>query len=134
MTRANDLVSYRHSGSKIQLEFPVEIWSEILQWVPRCDLKVLLNIPHRLRGPASELYFREILLHFDAYPPHFPYINLDISQSAAWQSQRSLEILARIMRDVPFAHRIRTLTVSVDNFALVNLDFEMGELSLGHSM
>jgi len=41
-------------------------------------------------------------------------------------TQRSLEILTRILRDVPFARRVKTLKVLVD--ADVCLDFEMGGL------
>jgi hypothetical protein len=125
-TKAKNVIPCGHGDSKNRLELPVEIWAEILQWVPRCDLKVLLNVLHQLRGPASELYFRKIVLHFDVPYPRFLVMNPDIAHSRALHTQRSLEILTRILRDVPFARRVKTLKVLID--ADVCLDFEMGGL------
>jgi len=124
-TGAHDLISHGRRDLKNQPQLPVEIWGEISQWLPRSDLKTLLHIPHPLRGLASELYFREIILLFEMHPPLSMALNFELAQSAAWHMQRSLEILTRILRDVSFARRVRTLKISENESTHANLDFEI---------
>jgi hypothetical protein len=113
-----------------RLLLPIELWGEILRWLPRSSLKTLLHIPHPLRGSASELYFQEIDLHFENHPQLDMALNVDLAQSAAWNMQRSLEILTRILRNVLFACRVRMLKISENESANHDSSFEIGELLL----
>ncbi|KAI0076852.1 hypothetical protein K474DRAFT_1622160, partial [Panus rudis PR-1116 ss-1] len=72
-----------------QPRFSTEIWRQIALWLPRRDLKTLLHIPHVLSRIASQLLFRKIDLFF---------------ASDKWDSQRSADILTRIITDSAFAN------------------------------
>ena len=76
----------------------------------------------------QNLYFQEIILHFETHSPLALALDHDLAPSAAWHVQRSLEILTRILRDVSFARRVQTLKISEQISAGSNLDFETGEL------
>ncbi|KAI0341137.1 hypothetical protein BDW22DRAFT_1359361 [Trametopsis cervina] len=75
-------------------ELSTEIWHEIALLLPRRDLKTLLSVPHVLSRVASQLLFCQVDLHF----------TLDTKES-----ERSADILTRIITDPSFALNIRTL-------------------------
>jgi hypothetical protein len=129
-TRANDLIPYDQGNSRNQPELPVEIWAEISQWLPRSDLKTLLYVPHPLRVSASELYFREIVVEFYVCPTLFMASHLGLAQPVARNTQKSLEILLRILKDAPFARRVKTFKIFMnDSKVASDLCFEMGKHS-----
>ncbi|KAK7684386.1 hypothetical protein QCA50_012333 [Cerrena zonata] len=97
-----------------QPRFSTEIWRQIALWLPRRDLKTLLLVPHVLSRIASQLLFRKIDLHFG---------------SDKWDSQRSADILTRIITDSAFANLIRTLRIFVPGRDVVPMTFQTGMLA-----
>ncbi len=84
-------------------------------FLPRRDLKTLLWVPHTLSKIASQLLFRKINLYFsgwsdededDSWHSH----NLNKEQES-WHSQRSADILTRIILDPSFASLVKTLRI-----------------------
>ncbi|KAI0772310.1 hypothetical protein BD413DRAFT_612487 [Trametes elegans] len=94
--------------------FSTEIWREIALWLPPRDLKSLLKVPHVLSRIASELLFQRVDLHL---------------ASEKRESQRSADILTRIITDASFASHIRTLRVFVPGRETSPLTFQTGMLS-----
>jgi len=98
-----------------------EIWREITLYLPRRDLKSLLLVPHCLSRIASQLLFSELDLHFggqsegddvhltDAY--FESRLSATQREEDARQSQRSADILTRIIVDTAFASGVRTLRI-----------------------
>ncbi|KAI0673254.1 hypothetical protein C8Q78DRAFT_1077528 [Trametes maxima] len=94
--------------------FSTEIWREIALWLPPRDLKSLLQVPHVLSRIASELLFQRIDLHL---------------ASEKRESQRSADILTRIITDASFASHVRTLRVFVPGRETFPITFQTGMLS-----
>ncbi|KAI0820145.1 hypothetical protein BC628DRAFT_932767 [Trametes gibbosa] len=94
--------------------FSTEIWREIVLWLPPRDLKSLLQVPHVLSRIASELLFRRIDLHL---------------ASEKRESQRSADILTRIITDPSFASHVRTLRVFVPGRETFPITFHTGMLA-----
>ncbi|KAF9497075.1 hypothetical protein BDN71DRAFT_1545874 [Pleurotus eryngii] len=97
------------------VKFSAEIWRQIVLFLPRRDLKTLLWVPHTLSKIASQLLFRKINLYFsgwsdededDSWHSH----NLNKEQES-WHSQRSADILTRIILDPSFAGLVKTLRI-----------------------
>lgn len=99
-----------------QPRFSTEIWRQIALWLPRRDLKTLLLVPHVLSRIASQLLFRKIDLHFG---------------SDKWDSQRSADILTRIITDSAFANLVRTLRIFVPGRDVVPMTFQTGDFKFG---
>ncbi|KAF9265919.1 hypothetical protein L218DRAFT_1075455 [Marasmius fiardii PR-910] len=91
--------------------FSPEIWREIASFLPRKDLKTLLLVPNPVSHVASQLLFRQLDLHFSGLPPEYPEEENEWSLDKDRHSQRSADILARIITDNSFASGIRTLRV-----------------------
>ncbi|TBU54938.1 hypothetical protein BD310DRAFT_969499 [Dichomitus squalens] len=94
--------------------FSTEIWREIALWLPPRDLKSLLHVPHVLSRIASELLFQRIDLHL---------------ASEKRESQRSADILTRIITDATFAGHVKTLRVFVPGRETFPITFQTGMLS-----
>ncbi|KAI0791127.1 hypothetical protein C8Q75DRAFT_716245 [Abortiporus biennis] len=94
--------------------FSTEIWRQIALYLPRRDLKTLLLVPHVLSRIASQLLFRKVDLHFAA---------------DKWDSQRSADILTRIITDSAFASLVKTLRVFVPGRDISPMTFQTGMLS-----
>ncbi|KAH9911772.1 uncharacterized protein BXZ73DRAFT_93322 [Epithele typhae] len=95
-------------------KFSTEIWREIALWLPPRDLKALLGVPHVLSRIASELLFQRIDMHFS---------------SEKRDSQRSADLLTRIITDATFASHVRTLRVFVPGRETSPMTFHTGMLS-----
>ncbi|OJT09742.1 hypothetical protein TRAPUB_13773 [Trametes pubescens] len=94
--------------------FSTEIWREIVLWLPPRDWKSLLQVPHVLGRIASELLFQRIDLHL---------------ASEKRESQRSADILTRIITDGDFASHVKTLRVFVPGRETFPITFQTGMLS-----
>ncbi|KAI0633147.1 hypothetical protein C8Q77DRAFT_1218476 [Trametes polyzona] len=94
--------------------FSTEIWREIVLWLPPRDLKSLLQVPHVISRIASELLFQRIDLHL---------------ASEKRESQRSADILTRIITDASFASHVKTLRVFVPGRETFPITFQTGMLS-----
>ncbi|KAI0369545.1 hypothetical protein BV20DRAFT_1053138 [Pilatotrama ljubarskyi] len=94
--------------------FSTEIWREIVLWLPPQDLKSLLQVPHVLSRIASELLFQRIDLHL---------------ASEKRESQRSADILTRIITDANFASHVKTLRVFVPGRETFPITFQTGMLA-----
>ncbi|KAI0683290.1 hypothetical protein BC835DRAFT_1395904 [Cytidiella melzeri] len=94
--------------------FSTEIWREIALFLPRRDLKTLLSIPHVLSRIASQLLFSQIDLHFTSDRQH---------------SQRSADILTRIITDASFAFHVKTLRIFVPGRDIFPMTFQTGILA-----
>ncbi|CDO75712.1 hypothetical protein BN946_scf184493.g10 [Trametes cinnabarina] len=94
--------------------FSTEIWREIALWLPPRDLKSLLQVPHVLSRIASELLFQRIDLHL---------------ASEKRESQRSADILTRMITDASFASHVKTLRVYVPGRETFPITFQTGMLS-----
>ncbi|PIL25681.1 hypothetical protein GSI_11431 [Ganoderma sinense ZZ0214-1] len=94
--------------------FSTEIWREIALWLPPRDLKSLLHVPHVLSRIASELLFQRIDLQL---------------ASEKRESQRSADILTRIITDTSFASHVKTLRVFVPGRETFPITFQTGMLS-----
>ncbi|KAI0937970.1 hypothetical protein AcW1_002363 [Taiwanofungus camphoratus] len=94
--------------------FSTEIWREIALWLPPRDLKNLLLVPHILSRIASQLLFQKIDLHF---------------VSDKWESQRSADILTRIITDAEFAKHVKTMRVFFQGRDISPMTFQTGMLS-----
>ncbi|KAH9993439.1 hypothetical protein BJV77DRAFT_367998 [Russula vinacea] len=90
--------------------FSNEIWSEIASFLPRRDLRSLLLVPHVLSSIASRLLFKDVCLQFGT-----ALFDTGYSEGAAeidkWHSQRSADILIRLVSDVEYAGLVRSLSV-----------------------
>jgi hypothetical protein len=111
-----------HSGPR----FSAEVWREILQRLPRRDLKAVLGVPHGISRIAARLLFRELDLHFGVLPPSDPssptlgHHTLDAGSKEEkeaeadldrWHARRCADILTRIIVDGEFAGMVRTLRI-----------------------
>ncbi|EPS99979.1 hypothetical protein FOMPIDRAFT_1123433 [Fomitopsis schrenkii] len=94
--------------------FSTEIWREIASWLPPRDLKSLLLVPHILSRIAGELLFRKIDLFF---------------VSDKRESQRSADILTRIIVDKDFAKHVKTLRVFYQGRDVSPMTFQTGMLA-----
>ncbi|TCD60759.1 hypothetical protein EIP91_009552 [Steccherinum ochraceum] len=94
--------------------FSTEIWRQIAQYLPRRDVKTLLLVPHVLSRIASQIVFRKVDLHFG---------------TDKWDSQRSADILTRVITDAGFASIIRTLRIFVPGREVVPMSFQTGMLA-----
>ncbi|KAI0325274.1 hypothetical protein GY45DRAFT_259934 [Cubamyces sp. BRFM 1775] len=94
--------------------FSTEIWREIVLWLPPRDLKSLLQVPHVLSRIASELLFQRVDIHL---------------ASEKRESQRSADILTRIITDASFAGHVKTLRVFVPGRETFPITFQTGMLS-----
>ncbi|KAH9917354.1 hypothetical protein B0H21DRAFT_824468 [Amylocystis lapponica] len=94
--------------------FSTEIWREIALLLPPRDLKSLLLVPHVLSRIASELLFQNIDLHF---------------ASDKWESQRSADILTRIILDTAFAKHVKTIRVFFQARDVSPMSFQTGMLA-----
>lgn len=92
--------------------FSTEIWREIALWLPPRDLKSLLLVPHVLSRIASQLLFHKIDLYFDKR-----------------ESQRSADILTRIITDNDFAKHVRTIRVFYQGRDVSPMAFQTGMLA-----
>ncbi|KAI0087530.1 hypothetical protein BDY19DRAFT_1042317 [Irpex rosettiformis] len=102
--------------------FSTEIWREIALFLPRRDLKTLLSIPHVLSRIASQLLFRQIDLHFGT-------LGVYVLASDRQHSQRSADILTRIITDPSFAFHVRTLRIFVPGRDIFPMTFQTGILA-----
>ncbi|KAG7086398.1 hypothetical protein E1B28_002353 [Marasmius oreades] len=91
--------------------FSPEVWREITCFLPRKDLKTLLLVPNPVSHVASQLLFRQLDLHFSGLSPEYLEEENEWSLDKDRHSQRSADILARIITDNSFASVIRTLRV-----------------------
>ena len=113
---------------------PVEIWREIAAYLPRSDIRALLFVPH-LRHIVLELYFQDIDLHLGVFQPEYDQryrttFKCDTVQSTlhTWHLQRSLDLMARMMRDSVFASYVKNIKICACNFEDdTNYDFEIGK-------
>ncbi|GBE86830.1 hypothetical protein BKA93DRAFT_788175 [Sparassis latifolia] len=94
--------------------FSTEVWREIASWLPPADLKTLLLVPHVLSRIASQLLFQKIDIYFT---------------SEKWESQRSADILTRIITDPEFAKHVRTLRIFYQGRDIFPMTFQTGMLS-----
>jgi len=115
--------------------FSTEIWRQIALWLPRRDLKSLLLVPHVLSRIASQLLFRKIDLHFGASSGCSLHISACsalicvLSAADKFDSQRSADILTRIITDAAFANLVRTLRVFVPGRDISPMTFQTGMLA-----
>ncbi|KAI6025488.1 hypothetical protein EDC04DRAFT_2899819 [Pisolithus marmoratus] len=118
--------------------FSIEVWTQITLFLPKRDLKSLLQVPHPISRIASQLLFREIDLHLT--PLHEP-TGMDSGVSSFddasdvdrdldnWHHQRSADILTRILVDPQFAGQIRSLGIHAASHNLSqSLTFQVGML------
>ncbi|OBZ74801.1 hypothetical protein A0H81_05645 [Grifola frondosa] len=94
--------------------FSTEIWREIALWLPPRDLKSLLLVPHVLSRIASQLLFQTVDLHLG---------------SDKFQSQRSADILTRIIVDPNFGSHVKTLRIFGPGREAFPITFQTGMLS-----
>ncbi|KAH9834599.1 uncharacterized protein C8Q71DRAFT_797831 [Rhodofomes roseus] len=94
--------------------FSTEIWREIARWLPPRDLKNVLLVPHILSRIASELLFRKIDLFF---------------VPDKRESQRSADILTRVIVDKEFAKHVKTLRVFYQGRDVSPMTFQTGMLA-----
>ncbi|KAJ8516510.1 hypothetical protein ONZ45_g6185 [Pleurotus djamor] len=99
-------------------KFSAEIWREIVLFLPRRDLKTLLWVPHILSKIASQLLFCKINLYFSGWSDEdeddtwqHPHTNASSKEQDSWHSQRSADILTRIIVDSSFAGLVKTLRI-----------------------
>lgn len=78
--------------------FSNEIWTLVASFLGKDDLKMLLSIPHVLSRIASQKLFQKLDLHFAA----------DKSES-----QKSADMLTRIILDPAFAIHVKTIRIFV---------------------
>ncbi|KZT68584.1 hypothetical protein DAEQUDRAFT_671217 [Daedalea quercina L-15889] len=112
--------------------FSTEIWREIARWLPPRDLKNLLLVPHILSRIASELLFRKIDLFFgepDEAEEEVSSCLTSFSVSDKRESQRSADILTRIIVDKEFAKHVRTLRVFYQGRDVSPMTFQTGMLA-----
>jgi hypothetical protein len=100
-----------HGAESSKFSLPIEIWEEIVKWLPHCDLRTLLFVPHPIRAVASEQFWREITLRFDIFSDTMGMEDLEI-----FHVRRSFGIMTKILRDPKFAHRVRALKVCVGHY------------------
>ncbi|KAH8115096.1 hypothetical protein DFH11DRAFT_1508330 [Phellopilus nigrolimitatus] len=101
-----------------------ELWRQVASFLPRRDLKTLLHIPHVLSRIAFEFVFECVDLHFgvcklageeklwgtgDHDHPDRPGFRLEKQLT-----QRTADIVARIILDPSFAKLIRTVRISAE--------------------
>lgn len=98
-----------------------EIWRQVASYLPRRDLKSLLQLPHVLSRIAFQLVFTRIDLHFgvcklaneegkhDLDDPDRPGFKLEKRLA-----QRTADIIARVVLDPSFANLIRTVRISAE--------------------
>ncbi|KAL5520579.1 hypothetical protein ACEPAG_9803 [Sanghuangporus baumii] len=133
---ANSLLSIPSSGTTVNKDSRLwsiesasrrlspELWRQIASFLPRRDLKTLMQIPHVLSRIAFELVFQTVDLHIgvcrlagedknwgdgDLDHPDRPGYKLE-KQLA----QRTADIVARIVLDPSFAKLIRTVRISAE--------------------
>ncbi|CCM02058.1 uncharacterized protein FIBRA_04134 [Fibroporia radiculosa] len=94
--------------------FSTEIWREIARWLSPRDLKNLLLVPHVLSRIASQLLFQKIDLYF---------------VSDKRESQRSADILTRIIVDDEFAKHVKMLRVFFQGRDVSSMTFQTGMLA-----
>ncbi|TFY63633.1 hypothetical protein EVJ58_g3131, partial [Rhodofomes roseus] len=94
--------------------FSTEIWREIARWLPPRDLKNVLLVPHIMSRIASELLFRKIDLFF---------------VPDKRESQRSADILTRVIVDKEFAKHVKTLRVFYQGRDVSPMTFQTGMLA-----
>lgn len=97
-----------------------------MQWLDRFDLKILMGVPS-LGVIASELYFREIRIHFEAHSSSKTAINIKLGEKVDRSSQTRYEIINRILTDHAFARRVRILRLSENVTCDTSLPFEIRE-------
>ncbi|KAL5478706.1 hypothetical protein ACEPAI_1983 [Sanghuangporus weigelae] len=133
---ANSLLSIPSSGTTVNKDSRLwsiesasrrlspELWRQIASFLPRRDLKTLMQIPHVLSRIAFELVFQTVDLHIgvcrlsgedknwgdgDLDHPDRPGYKLE-KQLA----QRTADIVARIVLDPSFAKLIKTVRISAE--------------------
>lgn len=103
---------------------PVELWAEIISYLPRYILKSLFIFhPHPLGKIASHVYFSTLSLHFSIFHDHKRYADMYRSccesndewlkwhdELVKWHNKRSCDILMTIMRS-DFGNRIQKLRI-----------------------
>lgn len=96
--------------------FSNEIWVLIASFLGKSDLKMLLSVPHVLSRIASQKLFQKIDLHFAA----------DKSES-----QRSADILTRIILDPDFAIHVKGMRIFVpaEREQVHSFAFQLGMIS-----
>lgn len=108
--------------------FSTEIWREIASWLPPRDLKSLLLVPHILSRIAGELLFRKIDLFFgEPGEAGAELSRLTSVVSDKRESQRSADILTRIIVDKDFAKHVKTLRVFYQGRDVSPMTFQTGE-------
>lgn len=109
--------------------FSTEIWREIASWLSPRDLKSLLLVPHILSRIASELLFRKIDLFFgepgEAGAGTSRLTSCAVSDKR--ESQRSADILTRIIVDKDFAKHVKTLRVFYQGRDVSPMTFQTGK-------
>ncbi|KAM6497098.1 hypothetical protein JOM56_007571 [Amanita muscaria] len=93
-----------------------EIWTEIISYLQRRDLKTLLFVPHLISRIASQLLFKELDLHFGAISTSDNDVDLrhrspSLAEEDTRYARRTADILSHIIVDHKFATGIRTLTI-----------------------
>lgn len=109
--------------------FSTEIWREIASWLPPRDLKSLLLVPHILSRIAGELLFRKIDLFFGELGGTEAGLSwlTSCAVSDKRESQRSADILTRIIVDKDFAKHVKTLRVFYQGRDVSPMTFQTGE-------
>lgn len=96
--------------------FSNEIWVLVASFLSKSDLKMLLSVPHVLSRIASQILFQKIDLHFA----------LDKAES-----QRSADILTRIILDPDFSIHVKSLRIFVpaEREQTQSFAFQLGMIS-----
>jgi hypothetical protein len=103
---------------------PVELWTEIISYLPRYNLKRLLIFqPHPLGKIASHIYFSTLSIHLGAFRSQLLYYNRYRSwcestdefvkgrdELIKWHNKRSRDILTTIVES-DFGNRIQKLKI-----------------------
>lgn len=94
---------------------PNEIWSHILQYVPRIEQTKLLEVSHIFHDIAVPLVFSAVKIYFLEGDQAYNFLNTIhddfVEESAEKLVTRSYEILRRIISDPSFAKAVRSVTV-----------------------
>ncbi|KAF5326060.1 hypothetical protein D9611_000283 [Ephemerocybe angulata] len=94
---------------------PTEIWSHIVQYVPRGEQTKLLGVSSLFHDIALDLIFSAVKIYFVGGDQAYSMLNTDheefLDETSQKLTTRSWEILRRITRDSNFARLVKSLTV-----------------------
>ncbi|KAI0027261.1 hypothetical protein K488DRAFT_74681 [Vararia minispora EC-137] len=86
-----------------QLRYMNEIWSQVASYLPKRDLRTVLQVPHPLSAVASGLLLQSVSLHFGSQG--------DSKELDDWHARRSAEILNHLSTNPPRAACVRSLHI-----------------------